>query len=745
MDRNQAHPSDTVQDRNSQKKTVLLSPASLALLTFMAGPHISLFPGLQVISRPTINKGAAIPLLSCAVLFPALYIFLLLWPTQWYWSSLILLGAHILCSVGYYLLFRNLQLSHTDDYQNASSGTTSSGPQFILPGIAGGIFFLPMLGIAFIIAFILGIDHMLSTFMPVAFDDTMSLVLLVFGLLGLSLSGAIAGGWLGKLGLQLRPLQLIGYSFCLIWIAGLWYLFLQLLIVLPGFLTSQMGNYALIQPLVLFFFGNILIGSLWSAYLLFFTLRPASINGRCTALLTIPIISLSSAFIFAMVCGYPSNWFHSAGKMFEKRGQIATSLWCYEKGMSKHPTGEHASYLQYRIALLSHKLGEREKATKGFQKVVSMFNRNDDLVAKSTEFLDNLKRNDTNKKRVVLPGVENPTAYKGAYCVPNSLALVMNFWGAGIDANTIGQAITSLSSGTMVIDQAWYAEQQGFRHEFMPLATTADITSTIDAGFPVLVYVPAHVFVIVGYDEILETFVTYDVATKDIWVDYLQKDFIKSWKKEDTTMVVVYPPGRESRLPERIRDGLTRTSNEYLQYHLHYLDSPEGYPSVDRLLLAAANSTEFFLPLVKAYQEFPSLRPSLLKTHDVEGTANRIIRFFNTDFDEGTHLSGQMHYDDYVNADRKLEASLEFLIGTGLLEQASNLIKEIDSKGEISTTTKEIQAMLELSRGDFDNAIPHLTELDDDELQFYLSQSYLRQGNITSAITGLVKTIDNCT
>ena len=65
---------------------------------------------------------------------------------------------------------------------------------------------------------------------------------------------------------------------------------------------------------------------------------------------------------------------------------------------------------------------------------------------------------------------------------------------------------------------------------FLPMAGLKDIKECIDAGFPVLVYVPAHVFAIFGYDEALDTFVTYDIATNDVWVEYLQKDFIKAWK-----------------------------------------------------------------------------------------------------------------------------------------------------------------------------------------------------------------------
>ncbi len=732
--------------RSAQKaETPLCSPAFIALLTLMAGPHIALFPGWKILSRLGAGIRAKLLLTVSAIAYPALYVFLVLWPTDWYWSSLALIAAHFLAAGANYLYFRRLYQTNKEKYLTDFAESCTSEKRFVVTGIAGGIFLIPVLGVPFIIIFLLGSDRLLSSLMPVAFDDTLAMVLLAFGVLSLGITGAIAGGWVGRLGLRIKPLQFFTYAIGLVWIVLLWFFILQLTIVLPGFLTVQIDNSELVSPFTLFLFGNLLIGSWWSTSLLLYALRPLTASGKVLRFLQIPAISLSSAFLFSLVCGYSSNWFHSAGNYFEKEGKIATSLWCYERGMSKKPSGLHASYLQYRIALLAHKLGKKEKAVVGFRKVVSMYNSRDDLVKNSTKFLDNLERKAGFGKRIVLPGVETSTAYKGGYCVPNSLALVMRYWGATVDAKEIGQAITGLDSGTTIVDEAWFAEQKGFRHDFLPTATLADIFACIDAGFPVLVYVPSHVFAIVGYDSALETFVTYDVATRDIWVDYLQKDFVRSWKKEDTTMVIVYPPDKAGKLPATIRTALAGSSGQYLQYHLHYLDSPEGYAGAEHLMMAMGGSSQFFLPLVTAYQEYPSLRAGLVQTRNVEGAVSDIVNYFNTDFDEGLHLAGQVNDYDYPYEDEKLESSLDFLVGTGHLEKASSLIKEIGSKGLLSDKTLKTQAMLDISLGDFNNAIPRLTDLNNSQLYFYLAQSYLKQGNITSAIAGLVKTIDGCT
>ena len=131
--------------------------------------------------------------------------------------------------------------------------------------------------------------------------------------------------------------------------------------------------------------------------------------------------------------------------------------------------------------------------------------------------------------------------------------------------------ITGLGTGTYVVDQSWYAQQHDFRHQFLPLAGLEDIKTCIDSGFPVLVYVPSHVFAIVGYDEALETLVTYDVATQDLWVEYLQSDFIKAWKKQATTLVLAYPEDKTALLPASIRERLQNGSDSYLHFQLHSL------------------------------------------------------------------------------------------------------------------------------------------------------------------------------
>jgi hypothetical protein len=726
--------------------TSLLSPFALAVMTFMAGPHISLFPAMRVLRQT--KKSFLMThclLIFAAVAFLCLYAILLLWPIEWFWVSLLLLAMQVSISIIYYLFFRNIQKRYSNAYVLCSSSVPVQNKRYILAGTVGGAVLIPILGAPFAILFLLGSDKLLSTLMPLVFDDITSIILLVLSSAGLFLSGLIAGGWAGSIPMKSSPSQTLFHSLSLVWTSLNWFFFLILTLVLPGFLASQANSHSFGQSFTTFFIGIVFIGSWWSVFLLYYSLCAPTIGQQFLRLAGTPFICLSSAFLLSVVCGYPGYWFHSAGKYFEKTANITNALWSYEQGLLRNPSDIHASYLQYRIALLSHKRGDDKKASDGFGRIVAQYTDDKLLVNAAHQFLDNLERNGKRGQRVVLPGVEHPTAYKGAYCVPNSLALVMNFWGADIDAHTIGQEITGLASGTLTVDQSWFAESRGFKHQFMPMAELSDIKTAIDEGFPVMVYVPQHVLVIVGYDERLETFVTYDVATRDVWVEYLQKDFLKSWKKEHATMIVAYPKVQEHNIPPQLLTSLAERSDAFFHYHLHYLRPSGEHTSLYHLKYAAERSPSYFFPLMAMYEEFPSMRMTVHETFDIPSSTQVLVDYFSRDFDEGLHLAGQMHYDDQPWNDTDLKAALTFLIGTGQKKRARDLIEKIKESGLIADNTEETLAIVNLSLGEFDIALPQLEEYGDSQMYFYLAQGYLSMGNPRGAVSGLIETVDDCT
>jgi tetratricopeptide (TPR) repeat protein len=458
----------------------------------------------------------------------------------------------------------------------------------------------------------------------------------------------------------------------------------------------------------------------------------------------VPAVNLCAAVALAIMLGYPADLFLALGRHQERKAHISQALWCYQEGLTKAPSGQIASYLQYRAALIHHKLGHRDKARDGFRRVVTKYNQRQELAQQADRFLDNLQHAGTNGRRVVLPGVETRTQYKGAYCVPNSLALAMRFWGASVDARSIGAQITGLGTGTYVVDQSWYAQQHNFRHDFLPMADLADIKTCIDAGFPVLVYVPAHVFAIVGYDEMLKTFVTYDVATQDLWAEYLQEDFIKAWKKQATTLVLAYPEEKALLLPETIRTRLQRNSDNYLHFQLHYLDTRTDAPSIAHLERAAGDNGSFFFPLTILYTEYPSLRTTLNARYDVDQITNAIIAYFGNNFDEGTHLAGQYNDEETADPDWALKTSVEYLIGERRFDQIEQLLARVDSQGQLSGQMQYYNAMAALSQGRYAQGLDRFNRAEGDGKDFYAALASLQMKDRSHALQGLVKTLDGC-
>lgn len=723
----------------------LLGPGALALLTLVAGPLISGPAAASVFVRIGRKKTGWLTALGGVLVGLTASICLVLWPVKWYWSSLALLAVHIGCAAILFYVMRTLYVRLPELYQTDFSSKCKQEKQYLLVGMLGGTVMCFLLGTAATIFFLLGSDWMFATFMPVASSDEQTLAFFFVALFCLASSGCIAGGYMGKQGLKVTPIQMFLLASTLIWVSLNWLLALELIIAIPGFQAGQAAGAKRAAAWFPFITGNLLVGIWWTPFIFSYIIKPFTLRAKLLRIIQVPVIHLSAGISLAILIGYSNNIFHASGRYFERQAQMPAALWCYEQGLKRNPSAASASYLQYRVALLAHKLGDRERAQQGFRNVVSKYTFDDKLVKKSNRFLDNMSRNNAEQKRVVLPGIEAHIAYKGSYCVPNSLAQVMRFWGSSIDAREIGSRITGLSRGTMIVDQAWYAEQEGFQHDFLPNASIDDIKAAIDAGFPVMVYVPSHVFTIVGYDDVLDTFVTYDVATSDVWVDYLQKDFVKSWKRQGTTLVLAYPPESENLIPKDIKHRLVDMSEGYLHYHLHNTESPESYSSSTHLLQAAGKNEAFFIPLTVLYKDFPGLRPVLDERFSKDATANAIVDFFSSDFDEGIHLWGQYHDEDRSKADQVLEYGLNYLVGQRELTLAQDLIASIEEQGPISDKTKNTRGMIDMALGDFESGVHRLNEGGDSDYNFYLALADLQLDNSQAAIGNLVKTVDDCT
>lgn len=711
-----------------------LIPISLVAGLLACGPFAGAILHRCGFRRLGWGLGSTLMIAGCALL-----VLCALWGTHWYWVALTLSGVHLLCGTVLFLALRGPYREFIT--RQAHAAAWRGGYRSVLTGMIGGALLGALFGTALSIPYELLVDRLFSTLLPATFDDNIVLFRVIAGSIFMSFTGIVAGCMLGRFRPDITARRVFLYTIFLVWIQQSWMLSVDALIATPGFQANSealSGLSSLIGPFIKL---ELLIGCWWSVFLLFFVISSQRLPGMFLRCSLTPAINLAAAITISVSFGYVGDLFLAVGKHFERTAQTSRALWFYELSLKKDPKEHVASYLQYRVALLNHKLGEREKARQGFSRVVAKYNRNQYLAGKANQFLDSLERK-SEGKRVVLPGVETRTEYKGGYCVPNSLSLVMRYWGRDVSARTIGSRITALGSGTIVVDQRWFAEQEGMRHDFLPMAGIDDIKRLIDAGFPVLVYVPAHVFAVLGYDEALETLITYDVATADIWEEYIQKDFIKSWKKQATTLVLSYPPEKERMIPDDIRRRFENLSDNYLHYHLYYLDRPKDSVSIAHLSKAAEPEGVFFFPVTILYRAFPSLRASFDRTYDANLIAESIKEYFGNDFDEGLHMAGQLHLDERESGqDWALGSAVSYLIGNGRFDLVKALIERIDDQGRVSRRTLAEVGLMDLSIGDYSQGLDRLQRADDQSAAFYAGLARLKTGNTQGGIQELAKTV----
>jgi tetratricopeptide (TPR) repeat protein len=719
-----------------------LNPLWLIIITIVAGLAASAPLAGTIAVRCGYRRlgwigGTLLSALGMLALVTAVF-----WGVEWYWTTLSLVAFHIVLGSILFLLLRKPYRVFKEN--NPMPAVKKGGYRQIISGIVGGAMVSLLIGMVGMIIYVLFLDRIFSTLMPVTFEDGFAAYKVFMSVWFLVLSGAIVGGFIGRAKPGITPGQIILYGFGLLWAYLTWLFALEIFIAIPGFqagAATGFGWEALISPTLL---GHLLVGFWWSVFLLFYVFAPrvgVKRFGRAAQLLG---INLAAGLTLSICFGYSADMFLAMGRHLEREAMTDKAIKFYEIALKKEPQPWIASYLQYRVALANHRLGAREKAIRGFRKVVAKYTANPKLVAKASRFLDNLERS-ADKRRVVLAGVDTPTEYKSGYCVPNSLALAMRYWGADATARGIGQKITGLGSGTYIVNQSWYAEQAGFRHDFLPMAGLDDIKKCIDAGFPVLVYVPAHVFAIVGYDDALETFVTYDVATYDVWVEYIQKDFVKAWKRQATTLVLAYPPEKESLLPDQIRNRLKRLSDNYLHYQMHFLDAPENSISVPHLVKAAGDNGEFFFPLTILYNNYPGLRKQISQDYGSEFVASSIYSYFGDDFDEGIHQAGQYHNERWSESDLNLKYSVQYLIGQQQFDMVEELLTRIDEKGQISPEMRSQIGMIHLAQGKLEPGIDQLITHDNSDNSFYAGLANLKIGNTQAAVRQLSEVVSGCT
>ncbi len=300
-----------------------------------------------------------------------------------------------------------------------------------------------------------------------------------------------------------------------------------------------------------------------------------------------------SILAMAFVTGMPIHDALLLGQQAEKSGRPVRAIPWYSRALTWSQSGMLKSYLQFRVGLLYRKTGRLEEARDAFVRVLVRYPQDEELLADADDFKEKLQAGGkTRGRRVVIPGIEARTEYKSAYCVPNSLGLVLNFWGDRTGAKRIGSEITQLDRGSLLTDEVHFAESRGFTSLVLPLCSREQVIHLINAGIPVLAFFPGHVIAVFGYDEALGTLVTYDVNTFDIWDDQRWIRFDADWCQTYNTLGVVVPKELLPKVRKILGTDVEARSEAYVSYLIAALT--EGAPDLKLRRLRRALGRGFF-------------------------------------------------------------------------------------------------------------------------------------------------------
>jgi len=288
--------------------------------------------------------------------------------------------------------------------------------------------------------------------------------------------------------------------------------------------------------------------------------------------------------------GMPIYYALLIGMEHEKAARPESAIPWYGKALTWSRSDPLNAYLQFHMGLLWRKQNRLDLAHEAFLRVLVRYPHDGDLLIMAHEFESRLQgEQDSSEKRVVIPGIEARTEYKNAYCVPNSLGLVLNYWGDRTGAKAIGAEITQLDQGSFITDAVHFTEKRGLSILVLPLRELTDLFKLIDHGYPVLTFIPGHVLAVFGYDQVLQTLVTYDVNTTDIWDDQRWTPFQREWSQQFNTLAIVAPAGKLPELRQILGNEVDSLSEAYIQYLLagisgedvdqraHYLKRTQGH------------------------------------------------------------------------------------------------------------------------------------------------------------------------
>ncbi len=288
--------------------------------------------------------------------------------------------------------------------------------------------------------------------------------------------------------------------------------------------------------------------------------------------------------------------------ILEDRQKISSAKTLYAKAIPYIRYDNLLASLHHRQGVLHILNQDYASAIASFKKVLADYSENFEVFKKARRYIEAFEKNKTIKERGrKILVVKHRTFEQAASCFPNSLSLILNFYEKQpISTRKLSYAIKeSFSEGTFIWKAESYLDKNGYELLTTFWQSKESLVYLLEAGYPILVYIPGHVYTLYGYDSRLEMFFTYDTAKSNRWDDKPFYSFQRDWMRRSFLMSVVVPKGEKERFTALFPQFHRYKNNYQLLQKAHISDYYESkgnfWKDYDRYRL----SESFGLDLLK--------------------------------------------------------------------------------------------------------------------------------------------------
>ncbi len=304
--------------------------------------------------------------------------------------------------------------------------------------------------------------------------------------------------------------------------------------------------------------------SLSAIYLIRTAHRHGYIKMCAMFLVGILLISLHAI----VVSSYSTTINLTVASVLEDRQELSSAKALYAKSIPYIRYGHLLASLHHRQGVLHVLNQDYASALASFKKVLADYSESYDVYQRALKYIESFEKNNSSKKpgRKVLQ-VKHRTFEQAASCFPNSLSVILNFYEEQpISTRKLSYAIKEdFSSGTFIWKAESFLSENGYNLLTTFWQDKEVLISLLEADYPVLVYVPGHVYTLYGYDSRMEMFFTYDTAKSNRWSDKPFWNLQRDWMKGNFLMSVVVRKGEEDNFT-----ALFPQISRYSESHRHW-------------------------------------------------------------------------------------------------------------------------------------------------------------------------------